>query len=151
MDGKKARARLAAVLVASLIGSIASVAASAAAGAAPVAGAAQQSAWHLEDYQQSGCFDANNHDTYYGIYINGQWRSPIDVGAGHLPHGGTFDTSYAPIPPGSSNGEFSLAYVHVTLATLPAIGHYVATMWANDGSVQQRVPIRIDVRSNCGY
>jgi uncharacterized protein DUF5980 len=151
MDGKRARVRVAAVLLASLLGSIASVTTSAAAGAAPIGGAARRATWHLEDYRQSGCFSANVHDTYYGIYIDGRWRNPINVGADHLPLGGSYDTSYAPIPPGSSNGEFSLAYVHVTLSPNPPNGRYVASMWANDGSVQQRVPIVLEVRSRCGY
>src|SRR5437867_8582556 len=62
--------------------------------------------WTLEDYQQSGCFSSNVHDHYFGVYIDGRWRRQINVGAAHLPAGGTYDTSYAPIPPGSSNGEY---------------------------------------------
>jgi hypothetical protein len=41
--------------------------------------------------------------------------------------------------------------VHVSLSSTPPIGRYVASMWASDGSVQQRVPVMLEVRSNCGY
>lgn len=126
------------------------LAAATAASAAP-GGVAAQTRWRLVDYRQTACFDANVHDTYYGIYIKGQWARPIDIGATGLPSGGSYTTSYAPIPPGSSSGEFTLAYVHVTLSTIPSVGKYQASIWANDGSTTRQVPVVLDVRTRCGY
>lgn len=136
------RTRLA--LVGALVGLAVTVAA-----ATPAAAGAPT--WRLEDYHQSGCFSTNVHDTYYGVYVQGHWTSAIDVGARGLPAGTTYDTSYAPIPPGHSDGEHTLAYVHVTMTTNPPIGHYFATLWATDGSDHQRVTVMLDVRDRCGY
>jgi hypothetical protein len=108
------------------------------------------SSWRLVDNAQTGCFSARVHDTYFGIWIEGRWTSAIDVGASGLPAGGAFDTSYAPIAPGSSTGIYSLAYVHVSLATNPPIGTYSASLWASDGATTQQVPVTIDVRARCG-
>ena len=108
------------------------------------------SSWRLMDYAQTGCFSTNVHDTYYGIWISGTWTTAIDVGAAGLPAGGSYDTSYAPIPPGSSTGVYSLAYVHVRLSTNPPIGTYTASLWASDGRTTQQVPVTIDVRARCG-
>jgi hypothetical protein len=107
--------------------------------------------WQLVDYQQQACFSANVHDTYFGIWINGTWNTAVDVGAAGLPAGGVFDTSYAPIPPGSSTGIYSLAYVHVSFATPPPIGVYTASIWASDGSTTQSVPVTLNVVDRCGY
>jgi hypothetical protein len=110
-----------------------------------------KSSWQLEDYQQRGCFSPNVHDHYFGIYIDGRWTTSIDVGASNLPAGGTYDTSYAPIPPGSSDGIYSLAYVHVSFASPPPVGLYTTSMWASDGRITRQVPITLDVRTRCGY
>jgi hypothetical protein len=107
--------------------------------------------WTLVDYRQDGCFSPNVGDTYFGIYVDGRWRTSIDVGASGLPAGGSYDTSYAPIPPGSSDGEYTLAYVHVVLSPLPPVGRYTATLWADDGRTRQGVPIALDVTTKCGY
>ncbi len=107
--------------------------------------------WQLVDYQQQGCFSPSVHDTYFGIWINGTWNTAVDVGAAGLPAGGTYDTSYAPIPPGSSTGIYSLAYVHVSFATPPPIGVYTASIWASDGSATQSVPVTLNVVARCGY
>lgn len=120
-------------------------------GIAPAAGAATPARWQLEDYHQRSCFDTNVHDTYYGVYVQGTWRHAIAVGADDLPAGATFDTSYAPIPPGSSGGEYTLAYVHVTLPSGTALGRYSARLWASDGTTQSWVPVGMNVRSSCGY
>jgi hypothetical protein len=109
------------------------------------------SRWQLVDYGQSGCFSQNVHDTYYGIYISGRWSTSIDVGASGLPSGGSYDTSYAPIPPGSSTGEYSLAYVHVMLNPNPPLGTYTASLWASDGRTTHQVPVTLVVKTRCGY
>ena len=110
-----------------------------------------QATWHLVDYQQKACFSARVTDSYFGIWISGRWTHAINVGAQRLPAGGGYDTSYAPIAPGSSTGVYSLAYVHVTLPSSTAIGTYTASLWASDGSRWQSVPIVLDVRARCGY
>lgn len=107
--------------------------------------------WQLVDYHQSSCFDTNVHDTYYGIYINGKWTHKINVGITHLPAGGTYNTSYAPIPPGSSNGEYSLAYVHPTIPATTPVGTYTANLWASDGTSRQMVHVTLVVKTSCGY
>jgi hypothetical protein len=107
--------------------------------------------WQLVDYAQSACFSANVHDAYYGVWINGTWTKAINVGASGLPAGASFDTSYAPIPPGSSTGIYSLAYVHVTMTTNPPVGTYTASMWATDGKTTKSVPIVLNVKTSCGY
>jgi hypothetical protein len=112
---------------------------------------APPSRWQLVDYAQRACFSPNVHDAYFGIYIDGSWTSAVNIGASGLPSGGSFDTSYAPIAPGSSTGEYSLAYVHVMFATTPAVGIYTASMWASDGRTTRQVPIVLDVRTRCGY
>jgi hypothetical protein len=120
-------------------------------GGTAVATDARPRTWTLENYHQSGCFSSNVHDHYFGVYIDGRWRRQIDVGAANLPAGGTYDTSYAPIPPGSSNGEYTLAYVHVTLRSTQPLGTYRGSMWASDGRITQSVPITMEVKSSCGY
>jgi hypothetical protein len=120
-------------------------------GGTAAATSARTARWTLEDYQQSGCFSSHVTDHYYGIYIDGTWRRSIYVGAANLPPGGTYDTTYAPIPPGSSNGEYTLAYVHVVLRSTQPLGTYTADMWASNGRVTQSVPITLVVQSSCGY
>jgi hypothetical protein len=126
---------------------------SAGAGMSPAQAVAQapRATWTLVDYRQDGCFSPNVGDTYFGVYVDGRWRTPINVGASGLPAGGSYTTSYAPIPPGSSDGEYTLAYVHVVLAPLPPVGRYTATLWADDGRSRQEVPIALDVTTKCGY
>jgi hypothetical protein len=108
-------------------------------------------AWKLMDYHQSSCFDTNNHDTFYGIWLKGTWKHQINVGITHLPAGGTFTTVYAPIPPGSSDGVGSLAYVHPTIPTNTPVGTYTASLWASDGTTREAVPVILVVKTSCGY
>jgi hypothetical protein len=107
--------------------------------------------WQLVDNAQFACFSANVHDAYYGVWIDGRWTKAINVGASGLPASASFDTSYAPIPPGSSTGVYSLAYVHLKMTTNPAVGTYTASMWATDGRTTKSVPIVLSVKTRCGY
>lgn len=107
--------------------------------------------WQLMDYHQSACFDTNVHDTYYGIWIKGTWKHQINVGITHLPAGGTYTTVYAPIPPGSSDGVGSLAYVHPTIPASTPVGTYTASLWASDGTTREAVPVTLVVKTSCGY
>ena len=109
------------------------------------------STWQLVDYHQSACFDSSTSGKYFGIYIKGKWRQPLDVGISSLPDGGSFTTLYAPIPPGSSRGEYSLAYVRVALPSDAAVGTYVADLWAGTSRTTKSVPVSLLVKTKCGY
>jgi hypothetical protein len=123
---------LATLLAVSLLGS----------GQAVAAGAATKASWQLIDYHQRTCYVSTRGGTsYYGIWISGTWRHRVNVGAQDLPAGGSYYTSYAPIPPGSSDGIGSLAYVAVVLPAGAAVGTYTSTLWASDGRTRQSVPI----------
>ncbi len=119
--------------------------------ATAAAGAGTASRWQLVDDHQSACFSPNVTSSYYGIWISGRWRHTIDVGARALPAGGSFSTSYAPIAPGSSTGEYSLAYVRVQIPAATPVGSYSATLWASDGKHTQTVPITLNIKTRCGY
>src|SRR5438093_3808677 len=84
--------------------------------------------WQLIDYQQSACFSPSVTTAYYGIWIKGSWTRPINIGISNLPSGGTYWTSYAPIPPGSSDGIYSLAYVGVQIPSTTPVGTYTASL-----------------------
>jgi hypothetical protein len=119
--------------------------------AVPAGAASRRQTWQLEDYAQTACFDTNSHNTWYGIYIHGRWQHAIDVGARRLPAGSAVSTSYAPIAPGSSTGELSLAYVEVTVRDNLPVGTYTAYLWASDGTAVDRVLVTLDVQPDCGY
>jgi len=107
--------------------------------------------WRLVDYQQSACFSPNVTSTWYGIWLKGTWKHPVQIGAEDLPAGGSYSTSDAPIPPGSSTGIYSLAYVEVTIPATTPVGTYGATLWAKSGKVEHTVPITLVVKARCGY
>jgi hypothetical protein len=107
--------------------------------------------WQLVDYQQSACFSSNVTSGYYAIFIDGLWKRALNIGITGLPPGGTFTTSYAPIPPGSSDGIYSLAYVGVHLPSNTAVGTYTADLWAGNRLGTKSVPVTIVVKAKCGY
>jgi hypothetical protein len=115
------------------------------------AGAAAHHGWKLVDYDQSACFSPNVTSTWYGIWLRGTWKHPVQIGAEGLPAGGSYSTSDAPIPPGSSTGVYSLAYVEVTIPASTPIGTYGASLWAQSGKVKHTVPITLVVKARCGY
>ena len=117
---------------------------------ATAAGAKLAASWQLVDDHQSACFSSNVTSSYYGIWISGRWRHTIDVGAKAMPAGGSFSTSDAPIAPGSSTGEYSLAYVRVQIPAATPVGSYTAKLWASDGTHRQTVPITLNVQDRCG-
>src|SRR5262245_37536699 len=59
---------------------------------------AKGTGWQLVDYHQSDCFSPRVTTSYYGIWIRGRWTRPINIGINNLPSGGSYTTSYAPIP-----------------------------------------------------
>jgi hypothetical protein len=104
--------------------------------------------WQLIDNHQRTCYVSTRGGTnYYGVWISGTWRHRINIGADALPAGGSYYTSYAPIPPGSSDGIGSLAYVAVVLPVGAAVGTYTSSMWASDGRYKQAVPITLVVQA----
>ena len=109
-------------------------------GSAGAAGSA--ASWKLIDNHQRTCYVSSRGGTsYYGMWISGTWRHRINVGASALPAGGSYYTSYAPIPPGSSDGVGSLAYVALVLPAGASVGTYTSSLWASDGRTRQTVPI----------
>jgi hypothetical protein len=117
--------------------------------AAPAATAAAKPTWQLMDYSQKTCYVSTRGGTsYYGIWISGHWNRKINVGASGLPSGGSYYTSYAPIPPGSSDGIGSLAYVAVVLPAGSSVGTYTASLWAADRVTRESVPITLVVNAS---
>jgi hypothetical protein len=110
-------------------------------------------AWQLIDNQQRSCYVSTRGGTsYYGIWISGTWAHQINVGAQALPAGGSYYTSYAPVPAGSSDGIGSLAYVDVVMPVGAAVGSFTASMWASDGTTTEAVPITIVVNAtSCAH
>jgi hypothetical protein len=84
--------------------------------------------WHLVGHHQRACFDANVHDAWFGVFIKGTWTHAINVGMKLLPAGATYSTSYTPIAPGSSNGQYTLAYADAKLASNTPIGTYSVSL-----------------------
>jgi hypothetical protein len=123
--------------------------------ASPVQAArsAAVSSWQLIDYQQKACYVSTRGGTsYYGIWLSGSWSHQVNVGANQLPAGGSYYTFYAPIPPGSSDGIGSLAYVAVVLPVGAAVGTYTASLWASDTVTTEAVPITLVVNAtSCAH
>jgi len=111
--------------------------------------------WQLVDWSQEACISIGNpgsdRTTYYGIYIDGHWSQSINAGLRHAPLGSTQWGSYLPIRPGSSDGEYSLAYVALQLAPDTPLGLYTINLWAGDGTTRQSVPVSLEVAEDCGY
>jgi hypothetical protein len=107
--------------------------------------------WQLVDYQQKVCFSPNVTTSYYGIWINGTWKHSITVGINKLPIAYSYTTSYTPIPPGSSTGVYSLAYVNLTLKDTRSVGTYTASLWAYDGTTREAVPVTVIVKDSCRH
>jgi hypothetical protein len=105
----------------------------------------------LLDNHQTVCNDGRASNAFYRIQIRGTWTTSVQVGLANLPYNATFATHWAPIPPGSSDGQETLAFVELRLGEQLPVGNYVAKMWAKDGSQYQAVPVTLEVRSFCRY
>ena len=117
---------------------------------APSASAAQ---WTLIDNHQNPCyaFPQGNWTTkYYAVWIQGTWSHAVSIGASGLPSGASSWTYDSPIPPGSSDGKGSLAYVAVQIPSSTSVGEHTARLWASDGGTTESVPIGLNVQSKCG-
>jgi hypothetical protein len=111
-------------------------------------------AWQLIDYAQSACVSITgryaDQPVYYGIYLQGRWNRTVNAGVSGAPSGSTSWGSYLPLRPGSSDGKYSLAYVAVQVAPDTPIGLYTVSLWADDGTTRQAVPVTIEVVDTCG-
>jgi len=106
--------------------------------------------WQLVDYHPNSCVTTRGGTKYYGIFISGSWATPIDVGAASLPAGATYWTNYAPFPPGSSAGKYSLGDVAVAFPANLPLGSVTVSIWADDGQ-RQSVSWTLSVKAKCGY
>ncbi|GAA4461527.1 DUF5980 family protein [Phytohabitans houttuyneae] len=106
--------------------------------------------WQLASIGQRICIPAGESWwTYFWITIDGQWSTPIEVGARNLRAGTTTSLPHAPIPPGSSDGHVALNLIAMTLPPLP-FGVYQPELTASDGTVTQSVPVTIQVQERWG-
>ncbi|WP_422770242.1 DUF5980 family protein [Plantactinospora sp. WMMC1484] len=106
--------------------------------------------WQLTNIGQRICIPAGESWwTYFWITIDGEWSTPIEVGARDLPAGTTTSLPHVPIPPGSSNGRTALNLIAMTLPPLP-FGIYQPELTASDGVVTQSVPVTIKVQERWG-
>nr|MDT0663188.1 DUF5980 family protein [Micromonospora sp. DSM 115978] len=105
--------------------------------------------WELLDFGQRVCIQANySHFTYFWFNIEGEWSTPLQVGAEGLPEG-TSTLSYPPLPPGSSGGSSPLWLFALTFPPLD-FGEYRWYLTASDGVVTQRVPIIVKAQERYG-
>ncbi|MEV0732968.1 DUF5980 family protein [Polymorphospora sp. NPDC050346] len=106
--------------------------------------------WRLTDIGQRICIPAGQSWwTYFWITIDGEWSTPIEVGARNLPSGTTTSLPHPPIPPGSSDGHNALNLIAMTLPPLP-FGVYRPELTASDGVQTQSVPVTIQVQETWG-
>jgi hypothetical protein len=106
-----------------------------------------QPKWQLVDDRQKSCIslDVANPDTLYGVWIRGSWTHTITAGL----DGADISGYYLPIPPGSSDGKGSLAYVTIAIPADTPKGFYMMSLWADDGTTRESVPIKLKVTANC--
>ena len=109
--------------------------------------------WQLVDNAQKGCVNISSpysdRTTYYAIWIEGSWTHSLNAGVRNAPDGSTSWGSYLPIQPGSSDGIYSLAYVAVQVAPDTPLGTYIASLWVNEGTRRQAVPVTLVVADSC--
>lgn len=113
---------------------------------APQAAAAT---WTLDDvpgHPQRICVHPDHGwpNTYYLVPISGTWTTVITAGVSDLPPG-SYSNGGAVHP--SESGGF-IGMVHVSIAPLP-VGDYTATLWADDGTETQTVPVMISSSEDC--
>lgn len=117
---------------------------------AAAAGTTSAATWQLTGIGQRICIPAGQSWwTYFWITIDGDWSTPIEVGARDLPAGTTTSLPHAPIPPGSSDGHTALNLIAMTLPPLP-FGVYRPELTASDGVETQSVPVTIEVQERWG-
>lgn len=106
--------------------------------------------WQLTNIGQRICIPADQSWwTYFWITIDGEWSTPIEVGARNLPAGTTTSLPHVPIPPGSSDGHTALNLIAMTLPPLP-FGIFQPELTASDGVETQSVPVTIQVQESWG-
>ena len=112
--------------------------------------------WRLLNYAQKGCVNVSSpyseRTVYFGIWLNGNWNHRIDGGVRKAPAGSSARGSSFPIPPGSSDGSYALAYIAVQVAPDTPLGKYPFKLWVSDGESRQSVPVTLVVADSCnGY
>ncbi|MFC6018148.1 DUF5980 family protein [Plantactinospora solaniradicis] len=106
--------------------------------------------WQLTSIGQRICIPAGESWwTYFWITLDGEWSTPVEVGARNLPTGTTTSLPHTPIPPGSSDGHTALNLIAMTLPPLP-FGVYRPELTASDGVETQSVPVTIQVQEHWG-
>jgi hypothetical protein len=111
--------------------------------------AAAASSWTLVDNHQDVCFYPNGTTQYYPVWLSGTWSHDITVSLAGAPSGSSSWTYDTPIPPGSSDGSGSLAYVALQIPSSTPTGDYTARLSAIDGASTQSVNVGVAVRATC--
>ncbi len=125
--------------------------ASLAAGVLPfTGGTAVAATWELVDNDQVVCLDIDNGRypntiAYYGIWIDGDWTRSLNATLRNVPIGSTTWGGGLPIPPDSSDGVYSLAYVAVEIPTDTELGTYTLDLSVGAGRQRQTVPVTLVV------
>lgn len=116
--------------------------------------AGKRASWQLINDRQKNCVNvANQNDdliSYYGVWVKGSWRSNLNAGLDGAPAGSVIWGDYLPVPPGSSDGIGSLAYVVLQIAPDTPLGRYTMNLWVDDGTTRETVPVMILVTDDCG-
>lgn len=102
--------------------------------------------WELRDIGQRTCAAGGHPNTYFVGPVFGKWEKKITFGIRNLPSG-SYSNGGA-IWPGENYGNTIVGFVHISIAPAPP-AVYVAELWASDGTVEQTVPIRINMRADC--
>ncbi|UED86585.1 DUF5980 family protein [Streptomyces profundus] len=85
-------------------------------------------------------------NTYFLAPVSGTWDTVITTGLSDLPPG-SYSNGGA-INPGEGRDGSYIGLVHVSIAPAPA-GDYTATLWADDGTETQTVPVMISFQEEC--
>src|SRR5260221_5572595 len=107
--------------------------------------------WRLLDGHSTICYDGQSTGVFFRVQIRGSWTKTVDVWVDNLPKNASFATIAAPISPGSSNGEDTLAFVNLQFDNSIPRGTYTSTLLVSDGGSIESVPITVKVRNVCGY
>ncbi|APU15377.1 MULTISPECIES: DUF5980 family protein [Actinoalloteichus] len=116
--------------------------------AASSGGTTESGTWYLDDFEQRLCVVAERgwRDTYVWAPIFGEWSTPIIIGVRNMPAGST--SPEGTIAPGSHPGPGIRYFAELSLAPAP-VGVYHAEVWADDGTVTQTAPVRLNYQERC--
>ncbi|MBT3151475.1 hypothetical protein HTV45_11370 [Streptomyces sp. CHD11] len=147
---------LAGALAAVTLGGVPAAAAAPASGAdASTSRTAQQAAtWELVALggggSQSVCGEAaSDRVPHVYVQLDGSWSTEIEIGAGDLPPGVTYNDFGAVLPGANESGTEVAGVFSLNLPAAPAGTTHRATLWATDGSERQTVPLVIEWKDDC--